>query len=369
MVPGPGWGRPSRRPSARLGPPKVRQPGHPRRSRLSSGEAGRQLWQPTYKTSPPAGAHRESHRRPAAARTRRRDGGGLLRGFLSALGPIGGHPLGHRILLFGRHRTALPRRLGVGRGLRDRGGRSRRPPRGGAPSHGLRRRGGGPEDLVDVVQRLDLRLQALDLTLPVGDCLCYWLSSAWPPPPSLWRHRTALPRWRGCPKDLEGLGWSRGGRRSGADGASAMARRPRRQDGAAWCCSRATWASGQAGHPERRCLSPRPWRANVRGWRRRLVEPGDAAAAASRRAATTCRRRAWDGQRVSPVVPPAGAEVVPAGTADRATCRRSHPHVDPPPADPAEQDLCRAADAVAYPAGDVELAGKELQRRRTRHHG
>ena len=44
-------------------------------------------------------------------------------------------------------------------------------------------------------------------------------------------------------------------------------------------------------------------------------------------------------------------------------------HVDPPPADPAEQDLCRAADAVAYPAGDVELAGKELQRRRTRHHG
>ena len=33
------------------------------------------------------------------------------------------------------------------------------------------------------------------------------------------------------------------------------------------------------------------------------------------RAATTCRRRAWDGQRVAPVVPPAGAEVVPAGTA------------------------------------------------------
>ena len=35
--------------------------------------------------------------------------------------------------LFGRHRSALPRRLGVGRGLRDRGGRSRPPPRGGAP--------------------------------------------------------------------------------------------------------------------------------------------------------------------------------------------------------------------------------------------
>ena len=67
-----------------------------------------------------------------------RPGGGLLRGFLSALGPIGCHPLGHRLLLFGRHRTALPRRRGVGRGLRDRGGRSRRQPRGGAPSRGLR---------------------------------------------------------------------------------------------------------------------------------------------------------------------------------------------------------------------------------------
>ncbi len=32
---------------------------------------------------------------------------------------------------------------------------------------------GGHEHLVDVVQRLDLRLQALDLTLAVGDCLCY----------------------------------------------------------------------------------------------------------------------------------------------------------------------------------------------------
>ena len=35
------------------------------------------------------------------------------------------------------------------------------------------------------------------------------------------------------------------------------------------------------------------------------------------RAAMTCRPRAWDGQRVAPVVPPAGAEVVPAGTSDR----------------------------------------------------
>ena len=101
-------------------------------------------------------------------------------------------------------------------------------------------------------------------------------------------------------------------------------------------------ASGQAGHPERRCLSPRPWRANVPGWRRRFGAAGRArrrrgrgVAAASdgqargraaervvdglrlARAATTCRRRAWDRQRVSPVVPPAGAEVVAAGTADR----------------------------------------------------
>ena len=35
------------------------------------------------------------------------------------------------------------------------------------------------------------------------------------------------------------------------------------------------------------------------------------------RAATTCRPRAWDGQRVAAVVPPADGEVVPVGTADR----------------------------------------------------
>ena len=101
-------------------------------------------------------------------------------------------------------------------------------------------------------------------------------------------------------------------------------------------------AASQAGHPERRCLSPRPWRANVRGWRRPLwggwssqastrprrcgESDGQARGRAAERvvdglrlarAATTCRRRAWDRQRVSPAVPPAGAEVVPAGTADR----------------------------------------------------
>ena len=90
-------------------------------------------------------------------------------------------------------------------------------------------------------------------------------------------------------------------------------------------------ASGQAGHPERRCLPPRPWRANVllvggeaqRGWRRRLWGGWSSQASPrprrrlARPAATTCRRRAWDRRRAAPVVPPAGAEVVPAGTADR----------------------------------------------------
>ena len=82
-------------------------------------------------------------------------------------------------------------------------------------------------------------------------------------------------------------------------------------------------ASGQAGHPERRWLSPRPWRANVRGWRRRLwggcwssqastrprrrgESDGQARGRAAAehvvdglrlaRAATTRRRRAWDRQ-------------------------------------------------------------------------
>ena len=50
--------------------------------------------------------------------------------------------------------------------------RRTRSPRPGWPSRGLRR-SGGHEHFVDVVQRLDFRLQALDLTLAVGDCLCY----------------------------------------------------------------------------------------------------------------------------------------------------------------------------------------------------
>ena len=47
-----------------------------------------------------------------------------------------------------------------------------------------------------------------------------------------------------------------------------MARRPRPQEGAARCRSRATWASGQAGHPERRCLLVGG--EAQRSWRRRL---------------------------------------------------------------------------------------------------
>ena len=127
-------------------------------------------------------------------------------------------------------------------------------------------------------------------------------------------------------------------------------RRRRRGDG---CRSRATWASGQAGHPERRCLSPRPWRPNV------PLVGGElnGAGGGGRGAAGRARRgrggvRSWPRRRGgSPTVKPAagltalssplrpargrddlqadglgqsrpsargaGAEVVPAGTADR----------------------------------------------------
>ena len=113
---------------------------------------------------------------------------------------------------------------------------------------------------------------------------------------------------------------SRGGGRRGCHGHGGHGRRTVRRGAARG----RPGASRQAGHPERRCLSPRPWRANVRGWRRRLwggwssqASPRPRRRSGFARAATTCRRRARDGQRVSPVVPPAGAEVVPAGTADR----------------------------------------------------
>ena len=115
---------------------------------------------------------------------------------------------------------------------------------------------------------------------------------------------------------------------AGADGASAMRRRPRAGGG------------GAEPVPLKGGLGERPGLAEaVVG---RLVEPGvergrpsacpTAKPAAERptafstvlrpaRAAMTCRPRPWDGQRVAPVVapvvPPAGAEVVPGGTVDR----------------------------------------------------
>ena len=59
-------------------------------------------------------------------------------------------------------------------------------------------------------------------------------------------------------------------------------------------------AVGLAATPRPRRRQARPAapgrREAQRGWRRRLLLA---------RAATTCRRRAWDGQRVAPVVPPA----------------------------------------------------------------
>ena len=113
--------------------------------------------------------------------------------------------------------------------------------------------------------------------------------------------------------------------RTGADGASAMRRRPRPPEAAAWnrCRSRAAGASGQD-----------RWRRSWGGWSSQASNRGRPSAcptakpAAARptafstvlrlaRAAMTCRPRPWDGQRVAPVVPPAGAEVVPAGTVHR----------------------------------------------------
>ena len=118
------------------------------------------------------------------------------------------------------------------------------------------------------------------------------------------------------------LGWLR---RPGADGASAMRRRPRPPEAAARnrCRSRAAWASGQ----DRRRRSWGGWSSQASNAAARQACPTAKPAAARptafstvlrlARAAMTCRPRLWDGQRVAPVVPPAGAEVVPAGTVDR----------------------------------------------------
>ena len=96
---------------------------------------------------PPLAGGGSVHRRGQAA--------GYFAAFFPALGPIGCHPFGHRLLLFGRHRTALPS-SGVASdavsatGVAAAVGRREEERRAG----GLLR-GGGPEHLVDVVQRLD----------------------------------------------------------------------------------------------------------------------------------------------------------------------------------------------------------------------
>ena len=128
----------------------------------------------------------------------------------------------------------------------------------------------------------------------------------------------------------------------GADGASAMVRRPRPQDGGAWCRSRATWASGQTGHPNVGAC-PRPWRAGGGGCgvagssqastrpRRRGESDGQApwprGGARCRdglrlaRPATICRRRS------RPVVPtqPARKACPPPMRCESATYRQAVP--------------------------------------------
>ena len=95
----------------------------------------------------------------------------LLAGLLAPLRPVGGHPLRYRFLLRGRHLAALPRRLGLGLALRDRGSRLSRRRRAARP--GPRRRRGGSKKLLDSRSTpLDLRLEAVDFTLPVGNRLC-----------------------------------------------------------------------------------------------------------------------------------------------------------------------------------------------------
>ena len=89
------------------------------------------------------------------------------------------------------------------------------------------------------------------------------------------------------------------------------------------CRSRAAWASGQGWR--RRSWGGWSNEASNAAARQRVRRAKPAAARPTAfstvlrpaRAAMTCRPRAWDGQRVAPFFPPAGAEVVPAGTADR----------------------------------------------------
>ena len=114
------------------------------------------------------GAHRGSRRRPAAARTRQPAGRRVTsrlsfcarpnRRSSARTPPSSLRPTSHGAS------SSAGRRAGVSAtGVAT----AAVPPRGGAPSRGLRRRRGGPEDLVDVGQRLNLRAISVPLR-PVG---------------------------------------------------------------------------------------------------------------------------------------------------------------------------------------------------------
>ena len=70
------------------------------------------------------------------------------------------------------------------------------------------------------------------------------------------------------------------------------------------------------------------------------------------RAATTCRPRAWDGQRVAAVIPPADGEVVPAGTAIAAMRLSGVSAVTVPTA-----GAVRESAATRFPCGDSRAGG------------
>ena len=173
---------------------------------------------------------------------------------------------------------------------------------------------------------------------------------------------------------------------STVNGAAAMARRPWPQEAAARnrCRSRATWASGQAGHHERRCLSPWPWRPNVPlvGDEARRVGGGR-----RRRGRVRSRSRRRGGPRVPTALstgsgparlagpglgtarrarrPASRRGAVPGGTADRgeaagAACQRSRSRlreqsVSPPPTRSATDRRWRAVMGVTLVAGVVNV--------------
>ena len=134
---------------------------------------------------------------------------------------------------------------------------------------------------------------------------------------------------------------------AGADGAAAMARRPRLQGGAARCRSEGRpGRAAEAGHPERRCLPPgrggRPFRSGARRQRARprgrvdarLDQPPQVGVRPNGAGGGGCcsrepRRPAGGGLGTASALRPSsrqhGAEVVLAGTADPRNGRRRRP--------------------------------------------